>query len=131
MGTIVNKDGTTTTYAKGCGPDWNEGSAFLKATAGHTPGPWRAEIHPRNDEIDVYGSDNYRVASFDPGEWIEEKPNAALIRHAPELVAFYGQVQLALKYLEHPDVEVMPFALPVTVVSKRLRSILTRLDGGA
>lgn len=38
--------------------------------------------------------------------------------------------KLALKYLEHPDVKSMAFALPSECVANRLREAISKTEGG-
>ena len=45
-----------------------------------------------------------------------------VLEWADEVVELEGLLQLAAGYLEHPDVQVIPFALPSGGVAKRLRA---------
>jgi hypothetical protein len=46
--------------------------------------------------------------------------NGRLIAKAPQM---HELLKLALKYLEHPDVQAIPFALPASAVAERIRGL--------
>lgn len=93
----------------------------------HTPGPWRVGdaghtvFGPPNGNpsphiiADIHGRAGY------PGEL---RANARLIASAPTMAELLA---LALRYLEHPDAQAIPFALSVDVPAGRIRAVLADL----
>ena len=57
--------------------------------------------------------------------WTTEEQRK-LIAAAPELLA---ALQLALRYLEHPDVQAIPFALHASVPAERARRAIAKAKG--
>ena len=98
----------------------------------HTPGPWKAEgfgVWSCTPE----GNRRVCVAEYDKGDGPykikgekEAVSNARLIAAAPDMLA---ALQLALRYLEHPDVQAMPFALPASVPAGRVRAAIAKAEG--
>ena len=43
----------------------------------------------------------------------------------PEIIA---ALKLAARYLEHPDVQALPFALPSSTVAQRIKELVARLQ---
>ena len=91
----------------------------------HTPGPWT--VSPDNSRV-VQG-EGRRIAlayshAIQPGAVGDA--NARLIAAAPELLEALEQ---AVRYLEHPDVTALPFALPVTNVSRVARAAIEAAKG--
>ena len=52
--------------------------------------------------------------------------NTQTLDKLPETVYL---LEIALKYLEHPDVDALPFALPVSSVASRIRQCLREIEG--
>ena len=58
----------------------------------------------------------------------EQQANARLIAQAPALVMM---LKVALRYLEHPDVQALPFVIPAQAQAIRARDILVAAVGSA
>lgn len=50
----------------------------------------------------------------------------SLIAAAPELLE---ALRLALRYLDHPEVQAIPFALPATAAIERARAAIAKAEG--
>lgn len=47
------------------------------------------------------------------------------------LKAAVAVLELALRYISHPDVQAIPFALPASCVQERIEEVLAAAKGGA
>lgn len=104
----------------------------------HTPGPWRVETDgPGKRDSGVYvmtpGQGICKLYEVTPPEWIGDRQtdteaNARLIAKAPEQEAriegLLEVLRLVEMYLEHPDVQAIPFALPASVPLKKVQFAL-------
>lgn len=64
----------------------------------------------------------------DDGEIVSESgANARLIKRAPDM---YRALLLAVRYLEHPEVKAMPWALPTQRVADEINEILKEIRFG-
>jgi hypothetical protein len=67
------------------------------------------------------------VAATQTGLFSEEQQaNAQLIAAAPDLLA---AAELALRYMENPDVQALQFALPAAAAADRLRAAVEAATG--
>jgi len=83
----------------------------------HTKGPWKHK--------DGIISDDFLIAAVGLRSDDEHLANASLIAAAPELL---GALMVAVQYLEHPDVQAIPFALPASGVAKRARDAIAKAE---
>jgi hypothetical protein len=58
----------------------------------------------------------------------EDEANGVLLASAPALL---GMLVLALKYMDHPDVQALPFACPAAGVADRMRKLIATARGDA
>ena len=87
----------------------------------HTPGPWYA-ANCGNDEqglIVSETSDSSIAVAYD-------KRDAALIAAAPDLLA---ALELAVHYLDHPDIRAMNFAMRSEVASVKAHVAIAKAKG--
>jgi hypothetical protein len=109
----------------------------------HTPGPWTVDrmlIPPRAKDrrygFVVNGPDTskddlpVRICDLrvPAGVWgfSEGRANASLIAESPAMLA---ALKLAVRYLEHPDVQAIPFALSASVLLEQALAIIARVEG--
>ena len=101
--------------------------------AQHTSGPWTVKSCGASAYLSVDGADKRQVAKIPPrfhGPSLSDGPaNARLIAAAPDLLA---ALELAVRYLEHPDVLAVTqhMALPGSVPVDRARAAIERATGG-
>lgn len=78
------------------------------------------------DCLDIWteGAGGVLLAEVRTGQEYSEKV-AQAIRCTPEAL---GLLELALKYLSHPDVEAIPFALPSSGVAQRIKDFIQALE---
>lgn len=99
-----------------------------------TPGPWHVGCpngkrhyvmvggHTIIAELPhAQGDSAYVVEQFH-----ERESNARLIAAATDM---YAELELALRYLDHPDVRALPFALPAEAAAERCRAALAKARG--
>jgi len=97
-----------------------------------TPGPWH--IYEYKDDYDHFWSiapRNKHLAGSRIAQVLETtddtgEANASLIAAAPDLLA---ALETALPYLEHPDVQAMPFVLPAGPIAERARAAIASAKG--
>ena len=97
--------------------------------AQHTPGPWETKPYPYQHKgisctrPGVMSHDGFWVATKvcghiqDSSAWA----NAKLMAAAPQLLE---ALKLATRYLDHPDVRSIPFALSVEVAANRVHEAI-------
>ncbi len=98
---------------------WNADTGERIEMTEHTAGPWRwFPDGDGNPEWHIQQETNpFRYVAIN----IPTEQDARLIAAAPEYDAL---LELALKYLEHPDVQAIPFALPVDNVVRMIESYI-------
>ena len=107
----------------------------------HTPTPWKIQrVEEKHHGYDGWNTFAVRdektngciavVGEVDRQFDTENETNAKFIAAAcnshDELV---GELQLALRYLEHPDVQAIPFAMRASTVADRIHRTLAKLEG--
>ena len=103
--------------------------------AQYTPGPWNADEENCGGGLNIKTKDGSHVchtAVYRDKDRVHIQPpeafaNARLIASSPELLEV---LDLAVRYLEHPDVKAIPFALPSECVANRARAIIEKVLGG-
>ena len=96
----------------------------------HTPGPWTASC--AGIENHGFGSDPYTRRVWLSGPEFHNDTigtavdDANLVAAAPDLLS---ALQLAVKYLEHPDVQSIPFALNASAAADRANNAITKAMG--
>jgi len=103
----------------GCHPEpvtpiHGRGSERISQQPKWTPGEWKREGRFIVDE------DGQLIATVIEGKQPWEA-NLTVMKAAPEMVK---ALQLAMRYLEHPDVQAMPFALSAKVPLERAQAAL-------
>ena len=101
-------------------------------TTNPTPGPWTREygqrfIHDASAGIKAGGL--YIAAALDFNQFSrdeEVEANARLIAASPDLLQ---ALELALRYLDHPEVKSIPFALPVDAAIDQARAAIAKARG--
>ena len=89
----------------------------------HTPAPWKATKEWNGESWKIKG--NYSIATIiatSKASLEEKEANARLIASAPELLAM---LELATRYLEHPDV----LAVTREMVLSRARAAIAKAQG--
>ena len=92
----------------------------------HTPGPWtRKEIFSHQ----IYAGQKHIATAHYAGnpcvDAQEATQNARLISTAPDMEE---ALKLALRYMESPEVQSIPFALPAANVARQIRNILNEIE---
>lgn len=92
----------------------------------HTPGPWHVDESSAGalEIISDFGDIAMVRGARNPDD--ETMPNARVLAAAPDMKAL---LRLALQYLEHPDVQAIPFALNAGVVADRVKALLAEVEG--
>ena len=98
----------------------------------HTPGPWWPGTF-FTDGVFAYGAgDEVKIATCERRSVIsdgeETEANARLIAAAPLMLE---ALEMALPYLEDPDADAIPFAVPASLVARDVRAAIATATGGA
>lgn len=83
----------------------------------HTPGPW-VQLS-KLGVVEILSVDQSWIASTTPN-------NANIMSASPDLLS---ALQLAVKYLEHPDIQTIPFALSASVAVDRANAAIAKATG--
>ena len=88
----------------------------------HTPGPWTVE----RDGFTLTMREQVVATAIAPdgADVAEQRANARLIAAVLEMREI---LMLALRYLEHPDVKAIPFAMSSAIPALRDRALLARI----
>jgi predicted transcriptional regulator len=92
----------------------------------HSPGPWEYRHFAACSTGNHVESASDMVKIGSKMVHIYNKHDAILISEAPNML---GMLELALKYLEHPDVQAIPFAAPAECVAVRMRALIEKAKG--
>lgn len=101
-----------------------------------TPGPWLVSTDKAGMPQVISREDiahEFIIAktiAYKP-RWLEQPnelaANARLIAASPDLLAV---LELAVKYLDHPDIKAMPFAVRAETVANRAHAAITKAKRG-
>lgn len=96
-------------------------------TTKYTPGPWIARING-DREHGAITSEKHLIASVDCryGAIGEPEANVKLIAATPDLLQ---ALELAIRFLDHPEVKAIPFAFPVYGVITQARAAIAKAKG--
>lgn len=88
----------------------------------HTPGPWKWLYSSIDDEM------VYRVIPIQrPGtHFVTNEADARLVAAAPELL---HALELTIRYLDHPEVKTIPFAMSVDAAIEQARAAIAKAKG--
>jgi hypothetical protein len=95
----------------------------------HTPGPWRHLTRGRSHRISADTCGICEIPNDDSlmtRDLNERHANAVLIAAAPRMLA---ALEMALKYLENPEVQAIPFVLSASVPAKRVSKAIALAHG--
>jgi len=94
----------------------------------HSLGPWVTAYHEPGNDVQ-HGLAGYSVVSG-TGEGVafnvHSEANARLIAAAPQMLE---ALMLAIKYLQHPDVQAIPFALPASNAVRSINAAIRAAEG--